>query len=271
MRARNLKPSIFRNELLAVADPLNTLVFQGLWCLADRAGRLEDRPAKIHLEINPGRAYETTTAALSWLGEHGFIRRYSVDGTAYILVVNFEKHQNPHHREPPSTIPAPGQTEAIAPFKEEKPGASPSLAVLTPDSGFLTPDSGLLTPDSPIPRKSARTAPRRAARDDSPGQAPTADAELPPGLDPAAWKRWRDYRVEIRKPLKPVSIPAAQRELAAFGCDQSAVVDQSIAHGWQGLFPLKRTNGAHRPPDTPRRRLRTPDEIEAEENARAQQ
>ena len=45
MRARNLKPSIFKNELLAVADPLYTLVFEGLWCLADREGRLEDRPA----------------------------------------------------------------------------------------------------------------------------------------------------------------------------------------------------------------------------------
>jgi len=60
------------------------------------------------------------------------------------------------------------------------------------------------------------------------------------GLDTQAWKRWMQYRTEIRKPLKPASIPAAQRNLAAFGCDQSAVVEQSIANGWQGLFELKR-------------------------------
>ena len=64
-------------------------------------------------------------------------------------------------------------------------------------------------------------------------------ADSPPGLDPAAWSRWCDYRKQIRKPLKPVSIPAAQRELAAFGSDQSAVVEQSVAQGWQGLFALK--------------------------------
>ena len=33
--------------------------------------------------------------------------------------------------------------------------------------------------------------------------------------------------------------PAAQRALAGFGADQSTVVEQSIANGWQGLFALK--------------------------------
>lgn len=110
-----------------------------------------------------------------------------------------------------------------------------------------------------------------SSHDDSPGQAPEAAPELPPGLDPAAWKRWHDYRREIRKPLKPVSLPAAQRELAAFGCDQSAVVEQSIANGYQGLFDLKkRANGSGHAAGKPTRRLRTADEIEAEEASRAE-
>ena len=71
----------------------------------------------------------------------------------------------------------------------------------------------------------------------------------PEGLDGAAWALWRDYRVKIRKPLKPVSIPAAQRSLAAFGSAQMAVVQQSISNGWQGLFPLKAGFGYQaRPP-----------------------
>lgn len=61
----------------------------------------------------------------------------------------------------------------------------------------------------------------------------------PPGLDVEAWERWLDYRKQIRRPLKSVSIPTAQKALAAFGVDQAAVVNQSIANGWQGLFPLK--------------------------------
>lgn len=117
----------------------------------------------------------------------------------------------------------------------------------------------------------AKSGARKAAPDDSPGQAPEAAPELPPGLDPAAWKRWHDYRREIRKPLKPVSLPAAQRELAAFGCDQSAVVEQSIANGYQGLFDLKkRANGSGHAAGKPARRLRTADEIEAEEASRAE-
>jgi hypothetical protein len=66
------------------------------------------------------------------------------------------------------------------------------------------------------------------------------------GVNPTAWKTWVDYRHQIRKPLKPVSMPAAQRTLAAFGSEQMAVVQQSVANGWQGLFPVKQINGAHR-------------------------
>ena len=38
MRARNLKPGFFKNETLAEIEPLGRLLFQGLWCMADREG-----------------------------------------------------------------------------------------------------------------------------------------------------------------------------------------------------------------------------------------
>lgn len=79
---------------------------------------------------------------------------------------------------------------------------------------------------------------------DADASAPSPEADMPPGLDITAWVRWIEYRKQIRKPLKPVSIPAAQQELAAFGCDQAAVVQQSIANGYQGLFAPK-INGGH--------------------------
>ena len=59
------------------------------------------------------------------------------------------------------------------------------------------------------------------------------------GLDLTAWTAWTVYRKQIGKPVKPASIPAAQRKLAAHGTSQAAVVEQSIANGWQGIFPLK--------------------------------
>lgn len=160
MRARNIKPSLFKNELLAVSDPLHTLIFAGLWCLADREGRLEDRPAKIHFDINPGRAFDGTQAALNWLDENGFIERYEIDGKRFIQVVNFAKHQNPHCKEGASTLPAPCLH-----------GASTSAARLIPDSGFS--DSGYLIPDSlrsasvgDLSPSSSERAPRTLSKSD---------------------------------------------------------------------------------------------------------
>jgi hypothetical protein len=59
------------------------------------------------------------------------------------------------------------------------------------------------------------------------------------GLNLDAWSRWETYRREIKKPIKPASILAAQRKLAGFGTTQSATVENSIAEGYTGLFPPK--------------------------------
>ena len=140
MRARNLKPAIFKNELLAVADPLFTLIFEGLWCMADREGRLEDRPFRIHLEVNPGRSMDGTVQALDWLSASRFIVRYEVGGQKFISIPNFRKHQQPHVREPASKIPPPQNQEVVE--APDKHSASTGPARLNPDSGLLTPDSG---------------------------------------------------------------------------------------------------------------------------------
>lgn len=107
MRARNLKPSLFKNEILATSDPIYAWIFEGLWCLADREGRLEDRPRRIHLEINAGRAYETTENSLAWLAANGFIQRYTAELVDCIQVLMFSRHQKPHQREAPSVLPPP--------------------------------------------------------------------------------------------------------------------------------------------------------------------
>ena len=98
-RARNIKPAIFKNEILGVADPLLTILFQSLWCLADREGRLEDRPLRIKAETFPYRDGLDVNGYLTELQRSGFIQRYSIGGVALIQVVNFKKHQTPHNTE----------------------------------------------------------------------------------------------------------------------------------------------------------------------------
>jgi len=107
MRARNIKPGLFKNEVLGSSDPMLTLLFQGLWCLADREGRLEDRPLRIKAELFSYRENLDIHRYLTELERTGFVQRYKVGELALIQVLNFKKHQNPHHTEKKSELPAP--------------------------------------------------------------------------------------------------------------------------------------------------------------------
>ena len=139
-----------------------------------REGRLEDRPLRIHAEINPYRTALGTEQALDWLTEHGFVVRYRANGTGYIWIPTFRHHQNPHMREPPSKLPAPEKPETdqgngearilhgaslcLAPVQHQS-GPADSLfsdsPFLIPDSPFPLIDSGLPLPDSPRARARA--------------------------------------------------------------------------------------------------------------------
>jgi hypothetical protein len=79
-------------------------------------------------------------------------------------------------------------------------------------------------------------------------------------LDTAAWERWSAYRIAIKKPMKPQTEEAAKIKLSGYGDDQSAVVDQSIANGWQGLFPLTKQKAD---PNAPK--VRTKEQQNAED------
>jgi len=96
-RARNIKPAFFVNPELAELDPLARLLFIGLWCLADKDGRLKDKPKVIKIQILPWD--DVNVDGLLFLLAPEFIRRYEVNGERYIQINNFCKHQNPHQNE----------------------------------------------------------------------------------------------------------------------------------------------------------------------------
>ena len=147
MRARSLKPGLFKNELLGTMDPLLTILFEGLWCLADREGRLEDRPLRIKAEVFPYREGLDVNGYLTELERLDFIERYEVAGDRFIQVITFPKHQNPHKTERPSIIPLNPHSCPTTVKEPLDNGSLTEVAVLTPSS--LTPSS--LTPDSKKP------------------------------------------------------------------------------------------------------------------------
>ncbi|MGF6932963.1 hypothetical protein OKW41_002102 [Paraburkholderia sp. UCT70] len=109
-RARMLKYEFFRNESLGYMPPHARLLFAGLWCLADKAGRLEDRPGMIkgylfgfENDVTP----EVVDDLLTLLDDADLIRRYHVEDGRYISIVKWTTHQHPHPREVASKIPEP--------------------------------------------------------------------------------------------------------------------------------------------------------------------
>lgn len=105
-RSRTIQPGTFSNEKLAELEPLIRILFIGLWTIADREGRLEDRPTRIKVFTLPYDDIDIDDA-LQQLHDSKFLLRYEVDGQRYIEIPNFKKYQSVHPHESQSVIPAP--------------------------------------------------------------------------------------------------------------------------------------------------------------------
>ena len=142
-RARNIKHGFFVNEDLIELPFDVRLLFIGLWTIADREGRLEDRPLKIKIAIFPADDVDVNRG-LELLQAKGFIVRYSEHDKKYIEVTNFVRHQKPHHNEPESLIPSPSQARATM-----EQGLAPKVEALGSDCLMLNAERGLLNGENP--------------------------------------------------------------------------------------------------------------------------
>lgn len=146
-RARNIKPGLMENELLADLSHGHRLLFIYLWMLADRDGRIEDRPKRIKGQAFPYDDEMDIDGMLSDLANAGFILRYSTAEVSAIQVLNFAKHQTPHIREKAGTLPAPVLNQV-----EEVPNTDLGSAENTLGSAMASPRSpDSLIEDSLIP------------------------------------------------------------------------------------------------------------------------
>jgi len=136
-RVRLLKPSFFTNDALGEVEPLGRLLFAGLWCIADREGRLHDRPRRIKAEVFPYDDVDVNRL-LDELAARSLIDRYEVDGRRYVQVTTFSKHQRPHAREVPSTIPGIAQARPVPSpgGEEDQPGHERDIAPAQPGRGL---------------------------------------------------------------------------------------------------------------------------------------
>jgi hypothetical protein len=119
-RMRCLKPSFFTDSELAELPPLHRLAFQGLWCVADRDGRLEDKPRELKVQVLPydDCDFEQILVDLARPkrggAEPGFIIRYQAGARRCIQITHFAQHQKPHPKEASCNLPVPPPWKAAA-------------------------------------------------------------------------------------------------------------------------------------------------------------
>jgi hypothetical protein len=123
--------------------------------------------------------------------------------------------------------------------KEEETRAQESTApVEASPSQESVPETNTPAASSETEDKALDTVPRRRAPAAELPEVP-ADLALLPGLL-EAWGEWLTYRKERRLPTAPSTAKGMfvkLREFQQAGHDPVGVIHNSIAQGWQGLFP----------------------------------
>lgn len=232
MRARNIKPGFCKNEDLVELPYEYRLLFICLPMLADREGRIEDRPKRLKMELFPSDPVDVDEG-LNQLIARGFLERYESEGVKVLLITKFAEHQSPHHSEKKSELPGKDGYESVkgkakskeSPVQNGEPKEAHAKETEDPQSGNETstdnspyshgrstvdpqddgrrnrPDS--LIPDSLIPDSLKNTTGTSAS--DAPAQS-DSDAESTgqagkPGYPEAFELVWKKY------PKRPGSNP----------------------------------------------------------------
>jgi len=220
VRVRLLYPGFFKNEHLASLPFEARLLYEGLWLLADREGRLEDRPPRLKVELFP---YDDVDVhgLLQQLDRAGFIRRYEVEGWRCIWLPTFLSHQRPHVREQASRLPDPraacthqGATNGHCQGQAAAPDLDPTVCPPDPD---LDPD-----------------------RDPDPGRDPdpVSDPDLDPHPDRAVA---RETSIRAHVTARALTIV---RQALAYTTDQASseeILDTILWHARQRGLPMTPT------------------------------
>jgi hypothetical protein len=216
MPTRYLKPGVRDSEAIDSLSPLAETLFYRLLVTVDDFGRYDGRPAMVKAHCFPIKDMTPAKCAslLDELHAAGLVHIYTTDGKPCLQMCKWDNV--PRAKE--SKYPAPDDDCTHLHTSASKPRTNLPLTETGTETETETGNRNRKAPEG-------------------------APDVFPEGLDVRSWDRWVSYRKEIGKALKPASIHSAQQALAKHGDHQAAVVEQSIANGWQGLFALKAAGG----------------------------
>ncbi|MEO6279189.1 hypothetical protein [Roseateles sp.] len=256
-RARNIKPAIMDNEQLAELPALTRLLFTYLWMLADREGRLEDRPKRIAAQALPYDRSADAEEMLAALQREGFVQRFDMHGKRIIQIVKFRKHQTPHGTEKDGALPDEdglywvhqrgknGYATGVVELKNEagtvvKQVSNKALTVKEPpDTGFtdlLIPDSPI--PDTGLPEPSAPAAPAEASkskRQRGDARRASLDTMMADGVAEKVAADWLTIRREKNLPWTKTAWDDTKAEAAKAGMTLDEAIHYSVVRSRGGF------------------------------------
>ena len=112
-RIRTIKPEFFTSDDICALSPLARLLYVGLWCEADRDGRLVWTPGVMKRRYLPDDACDIELLGAELTGR-GLVRLY---GEGLACIPSFARHQHVNIREAQSKLPPPpGETAGEFPL-----------------------------------------------------------------------------------------------------------------------------------------------------------
>lgn len=247
-RIRSVKPEFWTDEALAECSPIARLLFVGTWTFADDKGNLDRSARQLKAQVFPYDALDCEPLILELIAQRLLVE-YDAEGKKFLHIRNFDKHQKVD-RESKPRFPLYDDSKTTRRVLVES-SESPRPSSLVSCSG------------------SRRESRGREGSGEGAAEPPAPAALVLHGsLPKAEWAEWIARRRRKRWPLDEVTLRKQLEILAAYDTPtQQRMLNDSIQAGWQGVFPPKGShlNGASKPIT----RLRTAEEIEAEEKTRA--
>lgn len=91
-RIRNIKPDFWTDEKLVELEPIERLLFIGLWNFADDKGYLPYSPKRIKMQVFPGDSIEISRGIQSLISG-GQVTLYDSAEGKVLHITNWDKHQ----------------------------------------------------------------------------------------------------------------------------------------------------------------------------------
>jgi len=222
---RIIKESIRTSRKINALSDLQFRVWTYLLTYVDDYGRGDADPELLKGLVFPrrkGLTEKTISDALAELANIGLISLYEVDGESYLCFPTWGEHQRIQQKRSRFPAPEDGNILEVTVNHRESP----------PESNPIQSES---ESESKSESESRIQNPKTRRREDVFAEFAAADSDL--------LKALRDFeamRKQIDKPLTDRAKGMIVTKLKTFPRDQwIPILEQSILHCWQGVFPLK--------------------------------